>query len=157
MKMIEATYEDADLVGEVHSLAWKQTYEDVFPEEYIITDTEEKRKQEFLEALCKKNFKYYLVYENDSCVGVVKVILNNSMCEISSIYFLREFRNKGLGTETITQLKEVYEDYRIVLWTLEINTMARGFYEKNGFVITANRRSINRGKEFVQVQYEFKK
>lgn len=89
--------------------------------------------------------------------GVVKVILDNSICELSSIYFLQEFRNRGLGTETITQLKEIYKDYRIVLWTLEINTAARKFYEKNGFVHAVNVRSINRGKEFVQVQYELKK
>ncbi len=88
---------------------------------------------------------------------MVKAILDNSVCEISSIYFLNEYRNKGLGTETITQLKEIYKDYRMVLWTLEMNTVARKFYEKNGFVITANRRSIDRGKGFVQVQYELKK
>ena len=157
MNMIETTYDDAEIVGEVHSLAWKQAYKDVFPEEYIIADTAEKRKQEFLEELCKENCKYYLVYENGCCAGVVKVILNNSMCEISSIYFFNEFRNKRLGTGTITRLREIYKDYRMVLWTLEMNTVARKFYEKNGFVITTNRRIINRGKEFVQVQYEFKK
>ena len=97
------------------------------------------------------------MYENGCCAGVVKVILNNSMCEISSIYFFNEFRNKRLGTGTITRLREIYKDYRMVLWTLEMNTVARKFYEKNGFVITTNRRIINRGKEFVQVQYEFKK
>ena len=157
MNIIEATYDDADLVGEVHSLAWKQAYKDIFPTEYIMADTTEKRKQEFLESFRKESCKYYLVYENGCCAGVVKVIFDNSICEISSIYFLNEFRNKGLGTETITQLKEIYKDYRMVLWTLEMNTVARKFYEKNGFVITANRRSIDRGKGFVQVQYELKK
>ena len=157
MNMIEATYDDAYLVGKVHSSAWKQTYENIFSEEYIIADTVEKRKQEFLEAFGTDSCKYYLVYEKDCCAGVVKVILGNSMCEISSIYFLQEFRNKGFGTETITRLKEIYKDYRMVLWTLEMNTVARNFYEKNGFVITANRRSIDRGKGFVQVQYELKK
>lgn len=157
MNMIEATCDDAEIVGEVHSLAWKQAYEDIFPKEYIVADTSEKRKQEFLESFCKDGCKYYLVYENDCCAGVVKVVFGNSMCEISSIYFLQEFRNKGFGTETITRLKEIYKDYRMVLWTLEMNTVARRFYEKNGFVITANRRIINRGKEFMQVQYEFKK
>ena len=154
MNMIEATCDDAEIVGDVHSLAWKQAYKDIFSTEYIVADTSVKRKQEFLESICKDGFKYYLVYENDCCVGVVKVILINSMCEISSIYFLQEFRNKGLGTEVITQIKEIYKDYRMVLWTLEINTLARRFYEKNGFVLTGNTRRINRGKEFVQVQYE---
>ena len=157
MNIIEATYDDADLVGEVHSLAWKQAYKDIFPTEYIMADTTEKRKQEFLESFRKESCKYYLVYENGRCAGVVKAILDNSVCEISSIYFFNEYRNKGLGTETITQLKEIYKDYRMVLWTLEMNTVARKFYEKNGFVITANRRSIDRGKGFVQVQYELKK
>lgn len=157
MNMIEATCDDAEIVGVVHSLAWKQAYEATFPTEYIVADTPVKRKQEFLESFCKESCKYYLVYENGCCAGMVKVILDNSMCEISSIYFLQEFRNKGLGTETIKRLKEIYMDYRMVLWTLEINTVARRFYEKNGFDLTANTRRINRGKEFVQVQYELKK
>lgn len=45
MKMIKAAAEHAELVGYVHSNAWKNTYQDIFPEEYLEMDTVEKRKE----------------------------------------------------------------------------------------------------------------
>ena len=157
MNMIEATYNHADIVGKIHSLAWRQAYEDIFPAEYITADTPENRKKEFLDALQTKECKYYLVYEKDDCVGVVKVVIENKTSEIASIYFLKEFCGKGLGSNSITVIKETYKDYRIILWTLETNTAARKFYERNGFVLTGNTRIISRGADFTQVQYEYKK
>ena len=91
MNMIEATFSHADIVGKIHSLAWRQAYEEIFPAEYIAADTPENRKKEFLDALQTDNHKYYLVYEKDECVGVVKVVVENKISEIASIYFLKEF------------------------------------------------------------------
>ena len=155
MNMIEATFSHADIVGKIHSLAWRQAYEEIFPAEYIAADTPENRKKEFLDALQTDNHKYYLVYEKDECVGVVKVVVENKISEIASIYFLKEFCGKGFGSKVLMLLKETYKNYRIVLWTLESNVRARKCYEKNGFVLTGNTRIINRGADFTQVQYEY--
>lgn len=43
MEIIKADIRDADVVGYVHSTAWKQAYADVFAEEYLKEDTPEKR------------------------------------------------------------------------------------------------------------------
>lgn len=73
MKIIRAEIEQADVVGRVHSDAWKQAYADVFPEDFLNEDTSERRAQEFLEACGCKNISYYIVYEEDKAVGIVKV------------------------------------------------------------------------------------
>ena len=44
MKIIRATKEHAELVGYVHSNAWKSTYQNLFPKQYLEIDTVEKRR-----------------------------------------------------------------------------------------------------------------
>lgn len=43
MKIEKAVIEQADIIGKVHSEAWKQAYEGVFPESFLREDTTEKR------------------------------------------------------------------------------------------------------------------
>ena len=49
----------------------------------------------------------------------------------------------------------MYKDYCFFLWTLEENHMARRFYVKNGFEETGDVRTIFRGRDFLQVKYEY--
>lgn len=154
MKIIRATIEHVDMVGYVHSNAWKSTYQNIFSKEYLETDTINKRKEEFMDSLDNNNIQYYLVTENDNAIGIVKLVTKDNICEISSIYFLKKYRNKGYGTETINYLKKKYHNYRIVLWVLKNNLNARRFYKKNQFVETGETRVIYRGKEYEQIKYE---
>lgn len=155
MKLIQATEAHVSLVGETHSLAWRQAYEGLFPAEYIDTDNSEKRKQEFKDVLQDERYQYFLVYDGDICVGIVKIFSENRECEIASIYFLKEYCGRGLGSEVVEQLVEMYKDYYIYLWTLEENQLARRFYEKNGFEATGDVRLIFRGENFRQVKYKY--
>ena len=155
MKLIQATEAHASLVGETHFLAWQQAYEGLFPAEYIDTENSEKRMQEFMDTLQDERYQYFLVYDEDICVGIVKIFLENRDCEITSIYFLKEYCDRGMGSEVITRLVEMYKDYYIYLWTLEENHLARRFYEKNGFEVTGDIRTIFRGRDFLQVKYEY--
>ena len=43
MRIVEARSSDANLVGNIHSTAWKETYENIFEQEYLAQDTIEKR------------------------------------------------------------------------------------------------------------------
>jgi len=153
--LIQATETHASLAGEIHSLAWQQAYEGLFPAEYIDTENSEKRKQEFKDALQDERYQYFLVYDEDICVGIVKIFMENEDCEIASIYFLKKYCGRGLGRKVIAQLVEMYKDYCFFLWTLEENHMARRFYVKNGFEETGDVRTIFRGRDFLQVKYEY--
>ena len=41
MEVTKAQIDHAKEIGRVHSMAWKQAYADVFPDEYIKADTPE--------------------------------------------------------------------------------------------------------------------
>ena len=155
MKLIHATEGHAALIGKIHSIAWQQAYEGLFPADYINTETSDKRKREFAETLPDERYQYFLIFEEDACVGVVKIVTENKECEIASIYILKKYCGRGFGQEVMSQLVEMYKDYRIFLWTLEENDRARNFYEKTGFKVTGDVRTISRGRDYKQVKYEF--
>lgn len=130
MKIAKAEISDAETVGYLHSTAWKQAYVDLFPEEYLRADTPDKRKHEFLDACDNQETIYYLLYEEEQAVGIAKLQKTDSQhLEIASLYILDRYRNKGYG---------------------------RGFMVKNnGFCSTGEKRNINRGQCYTQLQYEY--
>lgn len=154
VRIEKAGTEYADIIGQVHSEAWQQTYAGVFPESFLREDTAEKRKQEFLETLGNKDIFYYIVYEDTTPIGIVKVIEEPDAYEIASLYILEKYRNKGYGKQVIAYLQKELNPKRIRLWVLEENTKARRFYENNAFEFSGNTRLIHRGQAFTQLQYE---
>lgn len=155
MQMMKATIEHADCIGQIHSLAWKQAYEEIFPEEYLQNDTAEKRRMEFLDSLIDPSIQYYLIQHEESTIGIVKLNENATTCEIQSIYLLKEYCNLGIGSDIIKYVVQTWRNHIIMLWTLEKNYKARRFYEKNHFVQTSETRIILRGQKYKQVQYEY--
>lgn len=154
MEIVRAGINDAKVVGLVHSTAWKQAYEKVFPSEYLYSDTPAKRTQEFLESCNNKDVFYYLLYEAELAVGVVKVMKESDDYEIVSFYILEEHRGKGFGKQVVIYLSKLLGGEKVQLWVLEDNKKARRFYENNGFKSTRNTRVIWRGNSYVQMQYE---
>ena len=154
MEIVRAGINDAKVVGLVHSTAWKQAYENVFPSEYLYSDTPDKRTQEFLGSCNNKDVFYYLLYEAELAVGVVKVMKESDGYEIVSFYILEEHRGKGFGKQAVIYLSKLFRGEKVQLWVLEDNKKARRFYENNGFKNTENTRVICRGNSYIQMQYE---
>ncbi len=156
MEITEVDVSYADIVGRVHSAAWKDAYKDIFLPEYIKKDTSENRKQECIEFLASNKNKYYLILSQNFPIGIIKISINPvNLCEIESIYFLNEHRGNGYGTQAIDFMKKVYRNYKIILWVLEKNDNAIRFYKKNGFIWTGKKRIINRGYDYYQVQFAY--
>ena len=145
--------EDSGIVGEVHSKAWKSAYRGIFPDEYIDADTAAKRTAEFLESIKDSKCTYFLLEETDQAAGIVKTREENNSLEIESIYILDEYRGKGIGGQFMDYIKTYKHFDSIFLWVLEANAKARRFYENNGFVLTGDSRTINRGIDLEQLRY----
>ena len=153
MKVRKATSEDSIIVGEVHSKAWKSAYRGIMPDDYIDKDTASKRTEEFLESIKDGKCTYFLLEESGQTAGVVKISEENDTLEIDSIYILNEFRGNGIGRQFMDFIKAYRTQGMIFLWVLEDNTKARRFYENNGFVMSGDSRTINRGVELKQIKY----
>ena len=156
MEIIEVNDSHADIVGKVHSTAWKDAYKDIFSAEYLNQDTPEKRKQECIEALKNNRIRYYLILVSTVAIGIIKISLKSSnMCEIESIYFLKEYKEHGYGTKAINFIKKEYSNCKIILWVLEQNNSAIRFYKRNGFKFTTQKRLVNRGYNYLQIQFAY--
>ena len=153
MVIKHTTKEDAYIIGEVHSDAWKQTYQGVFSQEYLDSDSAEARRKEFLHSLVDENHLYLLIEEAGQTAGIVKLVSNGNELEIASIYILEEYRGRGFGRKVLEYIFSEYKDNKIYLWVLEANLNARIFYEKCGFKLTDKVRLIDRGGEFKQLMY----
>ena len=154
MEIIKAKKEHAEVVGHIHSKAWKQTYTDVFSSEYLIEDTPEKRAQEFLDTCTNENVLYFLMCEDEKAIGIAKLEQDNDSVEIVSLYILEEYRNNGFGKQVLAHINSLWKTKDIRLWVLKDNLKARNFYEKSGFVNTGLVRTIWRGNTYEQLQYE---
>ncbi|MBP5311048.1 MAG: GNAT family N-acetyltransferase [Lachnospiraceae bacterium] len=158
MKMVikRAQKEDADIIGEVHSAAWKQTYQGVFSQEYLDSDSPSARREEFLSSLNDRHCVYLLLKDDEQASGIVKLLVNRNDIEVASFYILEEYRGRGFGRKILEYIFSEYKDRHFVLWVLETNLNARAFYEKCGFELTDKTRLIDRGGEFKQLMYERK-
>lgn len=72
MEIIVANLAHADIIGKIHARAWKQAYRDLFPAEYLNQESEQKRKEEFLNSR-NRNIHYYVMLEEDTYVGMLKL------------------------------------------------------------------------------------
>ena len=156
MSVRRVSREDAEVVGEIHSKAWKSAYRGLFPDEYIDSDTASKRTEEFLESIKDDKCMYFLLEASGQPAGIVKTHECDNVLEIESIYILSEYRGQGLGAEAIDFILAYKPWDGIFLWVLEDNIKARRFYEKNGFKLSGDTRTINRGIELKQLRYVFK-
>lgn len=155
MHIRKAVLEDAETVGEVHSKAWKHAYKNLFPAEYLLNDSTEKRKADFLAGIQDASCTYFLLEEGNTAAGILKANSAENKLEISSIYILEEYRGKGFGTQALDFIKKISAQQKIFLWVLEKNEKAIVFYKKNGFKFAHKTRTINRGTAFTQLMYEF--
>ena len=87
MKMVikRAQKEDADIIGEVHSAAWKQTYQGVFSQEYLDSDSPSARREEFLSSLNDRHCVYLLLKDDDQAAGIVKFLTSLSLFWLSAV------------------------------------------------------------------------
>lgn len=153
----KALIKNADIIAKIHTQTWQIVYRGLIPNETLDNISVEKCKNEWQERL-KKNFCEVLLIEVDNTVsGFVSFCPSrdedsdlNKTAEISAIYLLPEYFNRGLGKQLLSAALEImqvngYQD--VILWVFTENQQACQFYEKMGFyvekILTDNRTYTN--------------
>lgn len=86
----------------MESILWR----DVFPKHYLKEANLEIRVQEFLATLTG-NGTYYIIKEANEEIGVAKTLGDSRYLEISSLYILDQYYNKGDDKKVIMYLKRL--------------------------------------------------
>lgn len=113
-------------------------------EDRIATLEVEHKDLDYMEEWFKchqERYKVLVAESQDQIVGWASLNPYSHRCAYRgvaelSIYIDREFRNKGIGSLLLRNLEEVAVGesfHKIILFTLPINTLGKGLYNKIGY------------------------
>ena len=158
----KASIEDAETIGYITSYSWQAAYKGIIPDDYLAGITPESRAERFRTVLKQRpDVEFYLVLADDIPIGV----MNLHPCadddakgcgEIGVFYFLPEYWGMGCAAQAMEFALDRLRERgfpTVILWVLEENLRARRFYEKNGFILDGERKTVNLGKDLIEVRY----
>jgi L-amino acid N-acyltransferase YncA len=160
----EATRADAANIASVHVWSWRRAYRHVFPTselDAISIDDRARRWDEWL-ARAEERRATYVVEEDGRIVGFANIGPcrdedARGLGEVHAIYVLAERWGVGLGRALMAAAVDglVAAGFdSAVLWVLEDNVRARGFYEAAGWQPDGGvRRGRHLGVETAELRY----
>ena len=108
---------------------WRAAREQAFPEfQRAKGHTFEEDRKYFLTVILQNNDVW--VIEKENRVGGFLAIAGDF---VDQLYIHPDFQRRGLGELLLDHAKRLSPEH-VWLFTLQINTNGRAFYEKNGFV-----------------------
>lgn len=161
INIIRASILDTKRLASIHVTAWKETYENIIPNEYLQNLSIEKREQNFKNDIANKDdLEFYFIHKDDSIVGILILKQNDDLQrgEIIAIYLLKAYWNSGIGTAVMNLVKKKFKELhysKLILWVLADNTQAITFYIKNGFIRDDQDKTVFLGKQFLEIAYTF--
>ncbi|MFW9852014.1 MAG: GNAT family N-acetyltransferase [Candidatus Thorarchaeota archaeon] len=161
MKIRKAKLTDIKDIAYVQVKSWKTTYPGLLPDKVIKSRTVESRTRkltEFWQDLETSTTRCVFVAEtNDGkIVGFVcggKTFDKNLpyQGEVYSIYIIKEYQSKGLGTTLMKEAVKFLVNLgfkTMIVWVLEGNEQASQFYEKLGGFLKERKMHDYGGQEF---------
>lgn len=140
IRIRDARAEDAGGIARVHVDAWRDAYAALLPAEYLAGLDYGKRAMEWARILARpRNTQHTLVAEAEGEVvgfcGFGPVRSGPAEGEIYGLYIASDWREHGVGRNLIERAFETLRSRGVksaVIWCLEGNFGARGFYTRCG-------------------------
>lgn len=155
-KIREAFQNDCAGIGKVYCESWKIAYPNLLPQAYLDSLTVEVCTPD------KISENDVVLVGHEGVLGICHISEarnrdEKEWGEVAAIYLLPEIWGSGQGSEllgySLGKLKK-RGFQNICLWVLKDNIRARKFYEKNGFLISGNKREIEiAGCKVSEVEY----
>ena len=148
---------DAQAIAEVHVASWQRAYRDIIPDDWLASQTVEKRRA-LWEQILADPAQTTLVSEADH--GIVgwtnygpsrdEDLDRARVVELNGIYVVAGHWDRGLGRmlwlEVLNRIRAGPAE-AIVLWVFTANARARRFYENAGFAPDGITKIIRRGRQ----------
>ena len=77
---------------------------------------------------------YYLVMSNLTTIGHFSIEKHGARIFINEIYLTKDYRHKGIGSQILTWIKEVPNNFGYTTFIDKNNTEAIGFFNHHNFV-----------------------
>lgn len=89
--------------------------------------------------------------ENNEIVGYISVIIDTGVAQIEPLMVKAELKGKGIGTKLLQAAEKKAKEIGVHKIWLETGSdwLAKGFYEKHGYIVRTTLPSHTGGREFV--------
>ncbi len=148
----------------MHVDSWQVAYRGIVPDSHLARFTYERREAAFRQAISANLEETYLMEDNGQPVGILTIGASrdadldvNRTGEIWGIYITPEYWRQGIGTMLVHEAEHILQArgyHDVVLWVLEANMEARGFYEKMGFRLDGMFKMVELGQPLKAVRYQ---
>ena len=152
MKIRKAIYKDAKTLTRIQILGWQTAYAHIFPPAKLAALSQEAWQPLWEERLKNPLSQILIAEEEDVALGFIGFgpyrngdIFEMNQGEIYAIYLDPLHKGKGCGKALCDQACESFKEdsiTQVMVWTLEKNHAAQGFYEAIGFEKTSVVKSV---------------
>lgn len=156
----DAVLADAADLAQVHVASWQEAYRGLIDQSFLDSLDVTGRTETWDRILRQGRVRVLVAEAADRIVGFCTVgrSADEGWGEVFSIYLSPEHWGRGLGRDLLASgeqaLSESGEE-RVLLWVLDTNLRARGFYERQGWVLSKPIRIEKFGDHDVtEVRYE---
>ena len=99
------------------------------------------------------NYQIQIIEENDIVLGYIVIkFLDKDLIDIHSIAVKKEYQNKGYGFKLLSNILEIFINFKFILEVSEKNT-ARRLYSKCGFKIDGIRKKYYGQEDGILMSY----
>ena len=155
-----ATRDDIPGLARVHVQSWLETYGGLVPREILDAITLEARVLQW-ERTFDQPHGIFVALENNEVVGFASCGAAQDFLqadgELFTLYLLDSFQHRGLGRalwNAVLEFARAQGWESMVLWVLESNILAQGFYKHSGCKLVDRRVEVLRGVKLPEVAYE---
>jgi ribosomal protein S18 acetylase RimI-like enzyme len=155
-----ATRDDILGLSRVHVQSWLETYGGLVPQEILDAITLESRVLQW-ERDFDQPHGIFVALEADQIVGFASCGAAQDFLqadgELYTLYLLNSHQHRGLGRalwSAVLEFAQARKWESMVVWVLESNILAQGFYKHQGCKFVNRRVEVLRGVKLPEVAYE---
>jgi ribosomal protein S18 acetylase RimI-like enzyme len=155
-----ATRDDIPGLARVHVQSWLETYGGLMPQEILDSITLEARILQW-DRTFNQPYGIFVALEDDQIVGFASCGVAQDFLradgELFTLYLLNAFQHRGFGRalwNAVLEFAQARNWESMVVWVLESNILAQGFYKHSGCKLVDRRVEVLRGVKLPEVAYE---
>ena len=156
------TRDDIDMAAHIICSAWKIAYTGIVPEEDMKKYSDESFKAESIRKYYSEGMRFFVASSDGKDCGICSYMKYDKddfedCAYIVQLYIHPDFQRTGAGSALVKRTCEELKllGYkRVVLNTLEKNSNARAFYERQGFVFYGTENSPIFSERVVRALYK---
>lgn len=162
----EADFDDAAGIADVHVRTWRAAYRDLLPAAYLDTMSDIRHAAMWADVLDQTDRVGVTLIAEAGKAGIIgfadcgreRGIRARDHGEISALYVLPDWQRRGVGRALVQAAARALAAggmTQLVIWVLQENARARGFYAHIGGTLGETRRSGFLGLDLTEVCYRW--